>query len=300
MGADRAARARDDRNLATYAPPWMAALPGLGYREGSVLTLASTASTYVAPGGAAVGMATSFAMLRGVGVRGAARDDRGRGHRHLEPVRDARLPDRRARRADAPARAEQPAADRRDDRARRVRGRGRGVRGGPLDAERLARDVGDLAARIANCGLRLIRRKPGRPGPAISFVRFRNETVRLLARRWHVLTLATLAGQLTVFLVMLVSLRVCGVAAARRDLRRGVRRLVARRGCSARCRSRRAGSGSSRSASPASLVGFGGHNADVVAAVLIYRFLTIVPTLLLGLLAGATWRRHHPQRPRLR
>ena len=45
------------------------------------------------------------------------------------------------------------------------------------------------------------------------------------------------------------------------------------------------------------LVGFGGHNADVVAAVLIYRFLTIVPTLLLGLLAGATWRRHNPTRP---
>ena len=96
-------------NLATYAPPWMAALPGLNYREGSVLTLASTASTYIAPGGAAVGMAASFAMLRGVGIRGAARHDRRRGHRHLEPVRDARLPDHRARRGDAPARAEQPA-----------------------------------------------------------------------------------------------------------------------------------------------------------------------------------------------
>jgi uncharacterized protein (TIRG00374 family) len=42
------------------------------------------------------------------------------------------------------------------------------------------------------------------------------------------------------------------------------------------------------------LVGFGGHNADVVAAVLVYRFLTIVPTLLLGLLAGATWKKHDP------
>ena len=46
-------------NLATYAPPWQAALPGLSYRHGTVLTLASTASTYVAPGGAAVGMAAS-------------------------------------------------------------------------------------------------------------------------------------------------------------------------------------------------------------------------------------------------
>jgi len=42
------------------------------------------------------------------------------------------------------------------------------------------------------------------------------------------------------------------------------------------------------------LVGFGGDNAEVVAAVLVYRFLTIVPTLTLGLLAGATWKRHPP------
>jgi len=31
-----------------------------------------------------------------------------------------------------------------------------------------------------------------------------------------------------------------------------------------------------------------------VTAVLVYRFLTIVPTLLLGLAAGATWKRHRP------
>src|ERR1700747_1377478 len=38
-------------NLATYAPPWMAALPGINYRNATVLTLASTSSTYIAPGG---------------------------------------------------------------------------------------------------------------------------------------------------------------------------------------------------------------------------------------------------------
>ena len=40
-------------NLATYAPPWQAALPGLRFRQAFVVTQASTASTYVAPGGAA-------------------------------------------------------------------------------------------------------------------------------------------------------------------------------------------------------------------------------------------------------
>jgi uncharacterized protein (TIRG00374 family) len=42
------------------------------------------------------------------------------------------------------------------------------------------------------------------------------------------------------------------------------------------------------------LVGFGGNNAGVVAAVLVYRFLTVVPTLALGLVAAFTFRRHQP------
>ena len=59
-------------NLVTYAPPWQAALPGLHFRQAFVVTQASTASTYIAPGGAAVGMALSYGMLRGWGFQGAA------------------------------------------------------------------------------------------------------------------------------------------------------------------------------------------------------------------------------------
>src|SRR5436190_13529173 len=59
-------------NLATFAPPYVATLPGLGYWRASVITQASTASTYIAPGGAAVGMGLSFAMLRGWGFEPAA------------------------------------------------------------------------------------------------------------------------------------------------------------------------------------------------------------------------------------
>src|SRR6185295_20344810 len=51
-------------NLATFPPPWMAALPGLGYREGMAMTQASTALSIVSPAGAAVGMAASYSMLR--------------------------------------------------------------------------------------------------------------------------------------------------------------------------------------------------------------------------------------------
>src|SRR4029078_6727412 len=43
-------------------------------------------------------------------------------------------------------------------------------------------------------------------------------------------------------------------------------------------------------------VGFGGANAEVVAAVLIYRAFTVVPTLLLGLATMAAWRWLGPER----
>jgi uncharacterized membrane protein YbhN (UPF0104 family) len=57
-------------NLATYGPPLMAALPGLSYFHASRVTLASTALSVIAPGGAAAGMATTVAMLRARGFSG--------------------------------------------------------------------------------------------------------------------------------------------------------------------------------------------------------------------------------------
>src|SRR4029079_423772 len=57
-------------NTATYGPPWRAALPGLSYGRATRVTLASTAMSTVAPGGAAVGMASSFAMLKAWGFSG--------------------------------------------------------------------------------------------------------------------------------------------------------------------------------------------------------------------------------------
>jgi uncharacterized membrane protein YbhN (UPF0104 family) len=56
-------------NIASYAPPWMAALPGLGYWNATVLTQASTALSIAVPGGDAAGIAASYAMLRGWGFR---------------------------------------------------------------------------------------------------------------------------------------------------------------------------------------------------------------------------------------
>src|SRR3954453_17740769 len=52
-------------NIATFPPPWMAALPGLTYRQSMVLTQTSTALSSAVPGGDAVGIGVSYGMLRG-------------------------------------------------------------------------------------------------------------------------------------------------------------------------------------------------------------------------------------------
>jgi putative heme transporter len=158
-----------------------------------------------------------------------------------------------------------------------------------LASSRMARRVGNLAARVVNRLLRIVRRGPvGWSGE--SLVRFRSEAIGLLRRRWHILTLTTLAGQLSVFLVLLASLRALGVdpgevsvieAFAGWSLARVLGSIPITPG----------GLGVVELGLTTVLAGFGGNNAGVVAAVLVYRFLTIVPTLALGAAAGATWRR---------
>ena len=263
-------------NLATYAPPWMVALPGLRLRQAFVITQASTASTYIAPGGAAPGVAVSFAMLRGwhfdsgavalaVTVVGVWNQLAIRGF----PIIALGL----------------------------LTGVGESIPavGGlaaGLSSDRLALKVGHLAARIVNRLLRLIHRGPV-AWNGQSLVRFRHRTIGLLKRRWHLLTLATLAGQLTVFGVLLVSLRVLDVPASEVSLIEAfaawsVMRIIGSLPITP------GGLGVVELGLTSLLVGFGGGQAQVVAAVLVYRVLTIVPTLVLGLLAAATWKRLNP------
>jgi putative heme transporter len=278
-------------NVVTFAPPWMAVLPGLRFLPALTVTQASTAGTYLAPGGPAVGVglsaamllawgfhadqvalavtltgiwnqlailgfpAVAFALLTLTGGEGAA----------LQSIATIGLA------AFVVVAAAFAAA---------------------LSSSRMARRVGDLAARIVNRLLRIVRRGPVRWN-AESLVRFRSAAIGLLRRRWHILTLATLAGQLSVFLVLLACLRALGVdsgevsvveAFAGWSLARVLGSIPITPG----------GLGIVELGLTTALAGFGGNNAGVVAAVLVYRFLTIVPTLALGALAGVTWRRHRP------
>jgi putative heme transporter len=275
-------------NLVTFAPPWMVALPGLTFRQAFVVTQASTASTYVAPGGAAVGMATSFAMLRAWGFPGSAVALAVAVTGAWNQLALLGFP------AIALALLTITGGHHALLQTAGLIGLAvfvvvvAGFAGG-LRSKRLARWAGNSTAHVANRALRLVRRGPVR-WDGESLASFRAQAVTLLQRRWHLLTLATLAGQLTQFALLLVSLRVLDVpssevsgiqAFAAWSLVRLLGSIPITPG----------GLGVVELALTSLLVGFGGNNAGVVAAVLVYRFLTIMPTLLLGLSAVATWRR---------
>ncbi len=281
-------------NLVTYAPPWMVALPGLTFVQAFTVTQASTALSIVVPGGIAAGVAGSYGILRSWGFSGRAVARAitltGLWNQFLNltfPIVAVFL---------LAINGESTAA------LATVAFVGVAILGIVvagfvliLLSDRLAEDIGNVAARFASWALGKIRRGPvGWDGT--SFERFRGEAGDLLERRWHLLTLSSLAGQLTVFVLFLVSLRVLDVPAsevnaieafAAWSLARLVGSIPITPG----------GIGIVELALTGTLVGFGGNNAGVVAAVLVYRFLTAVPTLLLGLGAAFTWRRQKPKPP---
>lgn len=272
-------------NVATYAPPWQVALPGLGYFRALEMTQLSTALSIVIPAGLAAGMASSYRLLRrwGFSRRQVARGLTlvGLWNQLLNlafPIVALFL--LTASGAETALLATAAFV-------------GAGVLGVVvvglvlvLTSGRLAYDVGTVAARVTGWARGKLRRGPVSWGGE-SFERFRLEAGDLIQRRWHVLTVASLAGSLTVFLVLLVSLRALGVseaevttveAFAAWSLVRVVASIPITPG----------GIGVVELGLTTALVAFGGDNTGVVAAVLVYRFLTVVPTLLLGLTAAMT------------
>jgi putative heme transporter len=281
-------------NIATFAPPWLAVLPGLRFWPALMTTQASTALSLLVPGGAAVGIATAYGMLRrsGFGTHAVAR-----------AVTLVSLWNQFANLA-YPIVAVFLLTMTGEDTTLLATAAfvGVAILGVAVAAlvlvlysNRMAEDIGDVAARGATWARTRLRRDPvtwdGR-----TFEGFRVDAVGLLRRRWHVLTLATLAGSLTVFFVLLVSLRALGVPAddvsaaeafAAWSLARILGSIPITPG----------GIGIVELSLSAALIGFGGANAGVVAAVLVYRFLTMVPTLVLGVVAAASWRRTRQQQP---
>jgi len=278
-------------NLATFPPPWMAALPGLGFRQALVMTQASTALSIVSPAGAAVGMAASYSMLRSWRFSSAAVGLAVAIAGIWNQLVNLAFP--------IVALALLTAADQGHPALRTAALIGLAVLVVAVTSFALvlwraewAGRIGDLAARLANRTLRLVRRGPVEWGGA-SFARFRSQALGLLRRRWHVITVATLAGHLTVFLLLLVCLRVTGITVGEVTLTEAFAAWALVRILGALPLTP-AGVGFVEVGLTGALVAFGAPNAEAVAATLLYRALTVLPTLTLGLLAAATWRSHRP------
>ena len=275
-------------NIATFAPPWQVALPGLRFIRAIQMTQASAALAIVVPGGAAVGAAGAYSMTRRWGFAGR------------DVVRAVTLTSlwNQLLNLAYPIVAvflltitgAQTAA------LATVAFVGVAVLGVVITgfvlvlvSSRLADDIGDVAARFSNWTLGKVRRGPVAWSGA-NFERFRANVAGFVARRWPALTLVSLLGSMTVFAVLVVSLRALEVPASQVSLVEAFAAWALVRILTS-IPITPGGLGVVELGLTAALVGFGGDNAGVVAAVLVYRFLTVVPTLVLGLISAFTWRR---------
>ena len=275
-------------NLATFAPPWMAAFPGLSFLHALVLSMASTAASSVLPGGDAVGIGLSYAMLRrwGFGVEQVAVGTAATTVWNAFANVIFAVAGVVALAVGGESHALLTTAA--------LIGTGALIAAIVLFALALQDDdnairVGRLAERLWNRLARIIRR-PAVEGWDQRLVGFRREAIGLLRRRWLWLTLGTLAGHLTVFLVLLVSLRAVGVPStdvnfaevfAAWALIRIITTIPITPG----------GLGVVELGLTGALVSFGGQQAEVVAAVLLYRVLTYVPPIAIGGVCLLVWRR---------
>jgi uncharacterized membrane protein YbhN (UPF0104 family) len=281
-------------NLATYAPPWMAALPGLGYWQATVLTQTSTAISIAVPGGDAVGLAVSYGMLRSWRYRSSAIAVAVLVTAVWNQIVNVTLP--------LIALVLLLLTGGSSPYLLTAGLIGIGVVVAltvmlvlALRSDRQARWLGEHAEKVVNWGLHLVRR-PRREGWGEASVKFRHETVGLLSRRWPAITAAAFLGHLTVFGVLLVCLRVTGVTADQVSWVEamaawGLIRLLTAVPITP------AGVGIVELGLASALVGFGASNAEAVAAVLLYRVLTVLPSLVLGAICGLTWRRHRAAEP---
>ena len=281
-------------NVLTFAPPWLSLVPGLRFWSTLMMTQAATALSILLPGGAAVGIATAYGMLRRSGLapgavaRSVTLVSLWNQLANLAyPIVALLLLTMSGEETTVLATAAFVGV------AILVLAVGALVL--VLYSTRMAGELGDLAARAATAVARRLRRAPvGWSGS--SFERFRLDAVDVLRRRWHFLTLATLAGSLTVFAVLLLSLRALQVPAVE---------VTAVEAFAAWSLARILGSipitpggiGIVELSLTTALIGFGGNNAGVVAAVLVYRFLTVVPTLVLGAVAAMVWRQLFTRAP---
>ena len=196
-------------NLLTFGPNWMVALPGLGFWQSLEMNMASTAVANVVPAGSAVSFGISWAMLREWGFERRA-------------VALALILNgiwNNLLNAGYPLVAVALLALSGEDNSVMTRAAIAGavlflfcvaVLVAIMHSEKQALRFGRFWDRFATAVFRIFHRGPVK-GSGLSLVRFREDSLELLRRRWLALSATIVVGTLSVFLVLIVALRVTGI-----------------------------------------------------------------------------------------
>src|SRR5829696_6470072 len=149
-----------------------------------------------------------------------------------------------------------------------------------LRSQQLARWFGLVGGRVASRLLGLVGRPPV-AGWELATTKFRTRTLALLQGRWVPITAATLVSHLSLYLVLLVSLRQIGISDAEVAWVQVLAVFAFARLATA-VPFTPAGAGVVEAVLIAGLVAAGGDREQVTAAVLVYRALTWALPILLG------------------
>jgi uncharacterized membrane protein YbhN (UPF0104 family) len=276
-------------NLATYWLLWVAVLPGLTLPQAAVSTEASTAVANTVPGGSYLAVALNYSMIHSWGFRRSV---------VTLSLLISGVWNNFAKLA-LPVLALAALAVQGQASASRLVAAGLGVLAlvaavvifaAALRTEEAAGRIGRAAERVVGAPLRLVRR-PAPMGWEVAVTRFREKTIVLLRARWWSISLATVVGHLSLYLVLLVALRNIGVSQSEVGWAEVLAVFAFTRLVTA-IPLTPGGLGVVELALTSGLVAAGGNREEVVAAVLVYRFLTYVLPIPLGVVCYVFWRRN--------
>jgi uncharacterized membrane protein YbhN (UPF0104 family) len=269
-------------DIVTTALPWQAVLPHLPFIGALAFTQASTALTTVLPGGAPLGMAISFGLLRRLSVSRsqaafavALTGIWSQVTILVYPLAGALLVFATGRLSGSTAVIAGASA-----------ATGAVIVGlavATLRSPQAALRLGGLASRLGARFARLLRRNPP-DWSGEGLVRLRDEWLGVLRRRWPSLTAATLANQLTAYVAFELAVRAVGIPIGKLPpsevfLAWAIGRVLTSLPLTP------GGIGVVELGMIGTLVGFGAPHAHVAAAVLLYRGVIVLPTLAVGAVA---------------
>jgi putative heme transporter len=163
-----------------------------------------------------------------------------------------------------------------------------------LRSEVLAARMGIAAGRLASKLLAMFKRPPSR-GWDLAVVKWRSRVIGLVRHRWLALSVSAVTSHVSLFAVLLVALRVTGVSSADVGWAEALAVFAFARLVTA-VPLTPGGVGVVELALIAGLTQAGGTTANIVAAVLLFRLLTYVLPIIVGVFTYIYWRRNRSWR----